>query len=438
MIEICGGINPSQLAFLNATDPFVLFCGGVGSGKSTAAQIKALMLKGANGKLPGLLMAETLGELMSNIVDPLIEMLEQQLPHRMVPVVHTDNKGRRELRFADGGIVYLRSADSIKSYAGLNVAWLVGDEPWLWTHRAYLKAIERVRLKSAKMLQRAFSSTPAMNYLADEFNTGRKYRRTIPASTYENKDNLAPGYIEGLLESYSTRMARAMIYGEWTVLTGAVYEAFDPRPESLWLLPYDPKDYEHRKTYLAIDPGFQRSAILWIHEIAPTEWIVFDEIMADHTSDDALVQMINDRGWPVDEIWCDPAADQTQSAMSLDTIDMLREVKRRRKYTGAIRYITGPYRRITYGVDKVRVLLGDPDRGQPIRVYFAKHLLEQEQNMDRGIVKDLSRYRYGEVKDDKPVTDVPMKDGKTDHGCDAFRYFGVGAWLTSPLRQKDP
>ena len=85
----------------------------------------------------------------------------------------------------------------------------------------------------------------------------------------------------------------------------------------------------------------------------------------------------------------------------------------------------------------MRVLLGDPDRDRKIHLYFAKRLLDIEADEERGVLKDLSRYRYPEVKDDKPTTDIPLKDGKTDHFADAARNLAVYLWLTSPLLEDD-
>jgi hypothetical protein len=143
----------------------------------------------------------------------------------------------------------------------------------------------------------------------------------------------------------------------------------------------------------------------------------------------------------IDEVWCDPASDQTESTMSLDTITMLQQIKGRTKNGPAISYITGPYRSLSYGVDKVRTLFGDGDK-QPTRLKFARSLIAQEATMakgrtPRGILRDVMAYQYPEMKDGRSVSDDPLKDGVHDHANDALRYFGVGMWLTSPLRQLD-
>jgi hypothetical protein len=346
-----------------------------------------------------------------------------------------DRQGECYLDFGDGVPLFLRSAHDPGSFDGLDVGWAGGDEIRHWSKESWEVFLGRVRVH-CRMPQKVASSTPAMHWMADEFNTGRKNRELIISPTRDNARNLAPNFIENLRLSYSKRLQKAVIDGQFTILEGAVYEAFDSNDISPWFVDYDPKANTDRRTILMVDPGFRRSAWMWAHELGPTEWIIFDQIMPNSTSDDACVQMVNDRGWPIDEIWTDPAAEATQSAFDFDTIDMMQSIKTRS--TGkAIRYVVPPFNRISYGVDKLRTLLGDPEHGQPVRLKFAKRLKQLERTWQRGVVRDLAAYQYPEIKDGRPTTDLPLKDGRTDHSMDALRHFAVGMWLTSPLRRLD-
>ena len=435
-LKILGeSLNPGQRKFLQSRSPFLLLSGGFGSGKSRALCLKALQLKFANGLLPGLIIAETYGELFTNIVEPYMRMLEAVLPEHLRPEKRSDKSGRQWIQWPDGAMQHLRSADNPAGYAGINVAYLLGDELRFWSRRAYINAVARVRLPGA-MVQRCFASTPEMGLIADEFDTGKQRHEMIRCSTRDNLRNLDPGYVEDLKASYSARLVRAYIDGEIVALEGAVYECFDPSPSSPWIVDYDWRAHKERKTILCVDPGFRKSAWIWWHEVAPTEWVAIHEMMPDETSDDACVRMVNESGVPVDEIWCDPAADQTQSTLGLDTIAMMGEIKSRRD--APIRYVAGPFRSIKFGVDKVRTLLGDPAHGLPARLKFARELVEWEKGKARGAIKDLAGYRYPEDKDNHAIKDEPLKDGRVDHSADAVRQFAVGMWLTSPLRNKDP
>lgn len=430
-------LTHSQWAFVRARDPFLCFAGGYGSGKSTALAIKLLVLVVMNPGFPGLLIGQTLGSLHTNVLAEMWRIIKQTLPASMWPV-YRGGSTNRHLLFPNDSMVYLRSAENPAGYEGQSVAWVLGDEIRYWSRRAYEVAIARARMRRAPLVQRAFASTPEMNWMFDEFGMRKPMHRTITAGTRENAHNLEPNYIEGLRASYSTRLQKAILDGLFTILEGAVYENVDP---DFWsskhAIDFNPREHDG-KTYLAVDPGYRRSAWLWIREIAPTKWVVFDQHMGETQSDSASVQLVNDKPWEIDQIWCDPAADATQSALSMDTLDMLDAIITRNT-DDPICYINAPFTSIKYGVDKVRTLLGNPAEGQPIRLYFARRLKDYEDNNSRGIVRSLQSYRYPEMKDNRPVGDEPLKDGTFDHACDSVRYWGVGMFLANPrLRALDP
>lgn len=431
--------NPGQVKFLQSTEAFSLFCGGFGSGKSFALLMKMLMLKGVNGAIPGLLVAQTFGALYANLVDPLFFLLEQaKVPPILRPKIIGANGPRPFLLWADGAKCHLRSAEIPKGYDGLTVGWLLGDEIRHWSKKAYDIAISRVRMKNVPVLQRAFSSTPAMHWMADEFNAGKDRRQLITAGTIENQANLPDDYVSDLALSYSKRMQRAVLHGIFTILEGAVFEAFDPNPQtSEWLIDYKPtkRELASKRVFLMVDPGFRRSAWMWAVEVEPLMWVVFDEVMQDNKTDIQCVDAVNRKGHPIDEIWVDVASGARQSYGGASTRMAMSRIKTRRP--NAMRVLSGANREIAFGVDKVRVLLGG-EEGIPIRVKFSKHLVDKERRWGRGIIRDLGSLAYPE-KYGAAAMDVPVKDGVTDHSTDAFRYWAVGMWATDPaLRRLDP
>lgn len=435
--------NPSQIKLLEDTSPFVLLCAGFGSGKTTIGIIKALQLKGANGALPGLIVAQTYGALWSNIVDPMLSIFEDRVPRKYRPKIKERGGSRPRIVFADGCKIYLGTAENPKGYDGLSVAWLWMDEGRHASREAWEIAIARVRLINAPLIQRVVTSTPAINWMDEEFNNNKPNRTLIQCGTAENAHNLPPDYIENLKLSYSPRMQRAVLNGEFSPLEGAVFDEFDPAPDSPWMTDFVPTRsfMDQHKVMLAVDPGFRKSAWLFIVQTGDMEWVVFDEIMPDGVSDMTCVRMVNERKYPIDEIWCDPAGDNTQSLDGLDTFAALREIEVRGSGpNGAklrpIRSVTS-FRSIAFGVDKLRVLLGGYE-GLPIRVKFSRSLLAYEKTHKRGIVHDLAALSYPELRNGKPTTDIPLKDGVTDHSTDALRYWAVGMWMVEPkLRSRD-
>lgn len=424
------GLNPGQFKILESRAWRVLVAGGFGSGKTTSLAYKLLQLKSANPGVPGLLVAPTWRLMWSVTLRSLLRVLRASLPPAHWPKVK-DRTGECYLDFGDGVPLFLRSATHPSTIDGLDVGYALGDELRYWSREAYQVTLARVRVRCPQP-QNVFASTPAMGWMSDDFNAGKPGHQLIVAPTRENIRNLEPGFIERLRQSYSPRLQRAVIDGVFTILEGAVFEAFDPNPQtSPWIVPFDAKagDRANNKHYLCADPGYRRSAWIWVQEIAPAKWIVIDQLMLDNSTDGDAVRAVNARGWPIDEIWIDPAARAKQSTMGLDTLQLVRQIKCRN--TSPIRLITGVFRDIAYGIDKLRVTVGDPyNRSQPLRLGFARSVADAEAGKPRGIIRDLGGLRYADDREGRPVRDVPTDDGVTSHSTDALRYFAVGRWVS--------
>jgi hypothetical protein len=431
-------LNPGQAEFLANHDWATLFAGGFGAGKSTILGIKALDQVSRNPGTPGLLLAQTRGALKATTWGKIKRLLQAALPRRLVPKWHDPNE-ESYVDFPNGARVYLRSAHNVNSFADLDVGWVCGDEARLWTREALNVSLARARIK-CPYPGRYYASTPSMGVLDEEFNQGRANRTLITAPTRENLHNLQADYEENLRLSYSARMQASIIDGLFTILEGAVYESLIPRLDSPNIMDYDHDRWRDKKTYLAIDPGFRRSSWLWIRELDPTSWVVFHQMQADNTPVSACVQRVNEinmaRKWRIDEAWVDPAADARDQVEGQTIVNAIAQLDFRMG-----RRIGRPwdrYRAIPWGVEKVRVMLGDVDTGRPIRLFFSRSLFESEKGRPRGVIKSLSSYSYPEVKDGRPVTDLPVKDGAYDHACDALRYWVIGMWLSNPqLRRLD-
>lgn len=436
-LEFCEeDCNPSQWKLLCSRDSNVLMAGGFGSGKTSALALKILQLIAENWGYPGLIVAPNWRTMWSTTYRRLMATIKECLPKELWPAL-VDKQKECYLDFGGGTHVFLRSAKNYDGYDGLDVAWAAGDEARYWSLMAWSVLQGRVRVP-APLNQTVLASTPAMGWLSDEFDNELPDRRLIVAPTRENIANLREGYIDDLKLSYSPRLWRALVEGEFTILEGAVYEDFDSSSRSPWIIDYEPTVdvLADQRCYLMVDPGYRRSAWAWGVQTGYASWLVYDEFAGENMTDQACVAEVNRRGWPIDEIWVDPAAKATQSYEGANTLKAMRGIRVRGKRP--FRMLKAANREIAFGVDKTRVLLGNGDKYQPRRLRFAKRLLDIERGKKRGIVKDLAAYRYPEDKDGRAISDIPLKDGVTDHYCDAVRYFAVGMHATNAeLRRLD-
>ena len=167
-------------------------------------------------------------------------------------------------------------------------------------------------------------------------------------------------------------------------------------------------------------------------------WVVFEQMHPDNLPVNDCVARVNAlcaaRRWSIVVVGCDPSADAHDQIDGTTILMALQQVKFRAR--PRIGRPSDRYRSIPWGVEKVRVMLGNANAGLPHRLMFARNLVAGEQGKPRGIVKALTSYAYPEVKQGRPVSDLPVKDGVYDHAVDALRYWCVGRWLQEPALRK--
>jgi hypothetical protein len=341
----------------------------------------------------------------------------------------------RSIRISGGPPIFIRTADAPEYMDGLDVGWLVGDELRHWSRKAYDIAISRVRVP-CPLPQRAFASTPAVGWMSQEFDTDKPGRNVVFGSTSENAHNLADGYVANLEASWSPRMQQAALHGQFVVLEGAVYDAFDHSIRSPWIEEYDAERWSQTPAELWVDPGYRRASVLWVrpHPTRALTWVVFDQLMPEDQSMERTVEQINAANRLVGDIVVDPAAGAKDQATEVSVRDVLKQIRR----VGRIRAPAGYYRGIAWGTERVRATLGDPAAGVASRLVFSRQLCESEgapRVHGRGIMRSLASLRYPEARDGRAIVDEPLKDGVYDHAVDSLRYGVVLKWLTTPLRQ---
>ena len=401
-----------------------LLAGGYGGGKTAAGAVEALCTMLANPMADGLIV----GPHWSTVVSVVRRTLIEHCPPGLTLVNHPAHEDRY-LSTPWGSRIFYRSADNPASMDGLHVGWAWGDEVRYWSRDAHVVFVGRACLdmQDGGGPRWWYTTTPSMNWLHDEFRHGDPDRAVFKAPTDENVYN-PPSYLEDLRRSYSERLQRQIIGGEFVLLTGAVYgEEFDEATHVVnWT--YDPR----LRTVLAWDPGKRAPYACLIQEITVPrlvqgsttffegDAIVCDELCPDHLSTERLGGMVLALGRKIDAVYCDPAADATQSAAGFDDITAMRAAG-----LGNVefRFVTDPrLRHIPTGVARVAARLR-PAKGRPT-LYFARSLRSGPwASSPRSILRALTTYRYPEQKDGRPVSDIPIKDGVSDHACDAVRYY---------------
>ena len=216
---------PGQRRFWDSTHFMPALVAGYGSGKTYIHVLRAIYLSYVNAGLPGM------------TVSPTYKLAKRTTIHTMREVLtrsgldYTINKNDNEILIKNwDGIIWWGSADDPDSLRGPNLAWGLGDEPFLWNEEAFEQMIARIRHPEATLSQFGLTGTP------EELNWGAKVcidepeKYDVDLITGSTRDNfhLPPEYLQRLLSSYSENQIKAYVDGAFVNLTkGRVYDSFD-------------------------------------------------------------------------------------------------------------------------------------------------------------------------------------------------------------------
>lgn len=411
----------------------MLFSGGYGSGKTRAGAEKALRLALANPGVRGQIIAPT-HRMLTNIA---LDAFRRACPPGLIAAEH---KTEKWLRLANGAEILLGSADNPGSLEGANLAWFWIDEARLVKREAWQVVVGRLREGRAKRLQGVLTTTPAMGWLSEEFDADLPDRLAIHASTTENAHNLAPGFVENLRRSYSARLAKALIDGQFAVIAGQVYEEFDETRHAVaWA--YDPR----LPLWLSWDFGVRASSVLFAQEtgdfpyylpdgrrLPPRSLVIFDELQIDEKPTQWQIPLVQQRlaGRKPWRIAVDPAGRGRDQATGYRSVELLEAA-----FGRCIRYETDfEQRYIPNRIARVQGALS-PVEGDPT-LYVDQSLVGGHK---RGVVAALRGSTYPE-RAGRRTSDHPVEDDY-EHARDTLEYLlvnaqqarGDGAWR-QPLR----
>lgn len=433
-------LTPTQEAFRLDRRRLSAFLSGYGGGKTYAGATKAWELAAANDGCAGLIVAPTWR---------MLERLSLEAFHTVCPsvLIRAEHKSERRIDCINGARVYFGSADNPGSLEGMNLAWFWIDEARLVSVEAWRVLLGRLREKRARLLQGFVTTTPAMGWLADEFGGGRADRAVFRCSTLENARNLAPGFIDDLRRSYSARLARSLIDGEFSAISGQVYEEFDAAKHLV--------EWRYRPDlplWLSWDFGVRAASILvaqWTgdfatrdaagREIPPRSIVVFDELQPEQVATAHQIPRVRALlkascgGAAPWAVVCDPAGNQRDQATGMPSVALLRA-----EFGDIVRWATAvDDRHIPNRIARVCGALA-PVEGPP-RLYFARGLTQHAQGTPearRGVIAMLRGSTYpekaGRVSSDHPA------DGEYEHARDTLDYLVVGAQNAYGERRQPP
>ena len=387
-----------QKQFHDCDKRFRNFCGGVGSGKSTAGAneaIRALMLD-RHGL--GMVLAPTYPMLTQATIRSFFQYLPEQL-------IANYNKGDNVLKLKTGSEVLFRSYDDPERLRGPNLSWIWVDEA-ATGQGGLMWSIMIGRLRVG--LQRAWcTSTPkGKNWLWETFEqTKNDQYATIHCTSMENT-YLSEDFLRSLKDTYGedSSFYRQEVLGEYVSFEGLVYPEFT-RPTHL-KEPLENTEFSY--VVAGVDFGYRNPwAMLVVGQRSDGSIHAIDEVYQKEITFDQFYNLINEKcnKWKVSKVFCDPSRPEY--------IDLLR----RRDIPAA-----KANNDILAGIQLMKSkFMASREGGDPM-FQVSKNCMN--------FVDELESYAYSDKYKERLPSEVPIK--QSDHLADCARYIINGLSKQSP------
>lgn len=216
-------LSRPQMNFVNSDALYTLFSGGLGSGKTYAGAVWAVMMAMKYPHTKGLITANSYSQLKKATLSKFFDILNLL----RIKYFYKQQDGVIELE--GGAIVYAISMEKYDLLRGIEVGWAWSDECAFYKQEAYNVLIGRIRDKRGPCQWKGTTTPNGFNWLYTAFvENPTKSSVVIKSRTTDNMEHLPESYVEQLRLQYDTRLAQQELDGEFVNLnSGKVYYAFD-------------------------------------------------------------------------------------------------------------------------------------------------------------------------------------------------------------------
>ena len=235
-------LYPTQRQFVLSNSRFSAFIGGIGSGKSYAGCVKALM-KAASRKTLIMITAPTYPMLRDATLRTFMDIAE--------PAIDTFNKSEMSVLLKNGSEILFRSTDNPDRLRGPNLSAWFGDEAALYDKSVWLIMIGRLRADGGAGEAWLATTPKGRNWLYERQGEIAIFRAKTRDNPY-----LSDEFVSSLEAAYSGSFARQELEGEFVSFEGLVYEDFDRGRH------VTDKAGPFVRTLIGVDEGYTNPAVL--------------------------------------------------------------------------------------------------------------------------------------------------------------------------------
>ena len=240
-IELYG----EQWRFVNCQERFTLFVGGIGSGKSYAGAVKALLI-GGKAKTVGLVVAPTYPMLR----DATLRTFQTVAGDALVDFHKSEMRGT----LRNGTEILFRSADMPDRLRGPNIHWMWIDEAALCPTQTWEIGIGRLRADGQAGPAWLTTTPKGRNWVYGQLQNLTVFRSTTADNPYLDRE-----FIGSLQTVYTGQFARQELYGEFVSFEGLVYEEFDRGRHIV-----EPEQKASWRYVAGVDEGYTNPAVILV------------------------------------------------------------------------------------------------------------------------------------------------------------------------------
>lgn len=303
-----------QGEFVESPQHQAAFVGGIGSGKSYAGAIRALLAglgtlghtdaDGVRLRTPnlGAVTAPTENMLRDTTLRTFREIAEPFIDHArsaFAPPIR--------VRLINDSEILFRSADNAESLRGTNLSWWWGDEAALYPASVWRIMLGRLRQFGQHGYAWITTTPKGRDWIWRKFVEANDERVMLVKSTTQQNKYLDPAFIAALEADYSGDFARQELGGEFVAREGLVYPEFD-RERHIIAAEQIPEQFS--RVIAGMDFGFQNPGVLLVVGVAAdSQLIVLHEEYARQRGIEewaTLAAQLRDH-WQIEALWCDPS-----------------------------------------------------------------------------------------------------------------------------------
>lgn len=390
-------LHQKQMDFVEAAQHYLGFIGGVGSGKTYAGSIRALMaasgyVGGARIKTPNL----------GVVTAPTYPMLRDATLRTFLEVaggaVADYNKSETRVTLINGSEILFRSTEQHERLRGATASWWFGDEAALYHPNVWKIMLARLRQYGQHGYAWITTSPKGRNWIWTKFLRDNQFNpkySLIKASTRDNI-HLSLDFIEGLYNEYVGDYALQELEGEFVAFEGLIYAEFQ-RDMHMSQATVDLSRF--KRLTAGVDWGFNNPGVILIAgEDGDGRAVIIHEEYKRQRRIEEWVEVAKQlrKTYAVDTWYCDPSKPEY--------IDLFKEAG-----LGAV----GADNRVELGIQNVRqrLIVGVDRKPRLLLTAGAANT-----------ASEFEQYQWASHKDG--LKDVPLKAG--DHAMDALRYLVMG------------